>query len=87
MKARPPIEVLALLLALAACDTITRKAQRMLKQAELLADTLPDSSVHLIDNVLRMPVYFSEWEHMDMALLQAEACGNIMKVSMNGRGR
>lgn len=61
-----------LLLALAACDTTTREARRMVKQAELLADTLPDSTVRLIDSVLRMPVYFSERERMDMALLQAE---------------
>ena len=65
--------LLALLLALAACDTTTREARRMVKQAELLADTLPDSTVRLIDSVLHMPVYFSERERMDMALLQAEA--------------
>lgn len=62
-----------LLLALAACDTTTHEARRMVKQAELLADTLPDSTVRLIDSVLRMPASFSERERMDMALLQAEA--------------
>ena len=61
------------LLALAACDTTTREARRMVKRAELLADTLPDSTVSLIDSVLRMPASFSERERMDMALLQAEA--------------
>ena len=61
------------LLALAACDTTTREARRMVKCAELLADTLPDSTVRLIDSVLRMPASFSERERMDMALLQAEA--------------
>ena len=61
------------LLALAACDTTTREARRMVKRAELLADTLPDSTVCLIDSVLRMPASFSERERMDMALLQAEA--------------
>ena len=61
------------LLALAACDTSTREARRMVKRAELLADTLPDSTVRLIDSVLRMPASFSERERMDIALLQAEA--------------
>lgn len=61
------------LLALAACDTTTREARRMVNRAELLADTLPDSTAHLIDSVLRMPASFSERERMDMALLQAEA--------------
>ena len=61
------------LLALAACDSTTREARRMVKYAELLADTLPDSTARLIDSVLRMPASFSERERMDMALLQAEA--------------
>ena len=64
---------LLVLLALAACDTTTREARRMVKRAEQLADTLPDSTVRLIDSVLRMPASFSERERMDMALLQAEA--------------
>jgi len=45
----------------------------MVKRAEQLADTLPDSTVRMIDSVLRMPASFSERERMDMALLQAEA--------------
>ena len=61
------------LLALAACNATTREARRMVKRAEQLADTLPDSTVRLIDSVLRMPASFSERERMDMALLQAEA--------------
>ena len=61
------------LLALVACDTTTREARRMVKRAEQLADTLPDSTARLIDSVLRMPASFSERERMDMALLQAEA--------------
>ena len=61
------------LLALSACDATTREARRMVKRAELLADTLPDSTVRMIDSVLRMPASFSERERMDMALLQAEA--------------
>ena len=61
------------LLFCAACHAPTREARRMVDRAECLADTLPDSTAHLIDSVLRMPVYFSERERMDMALLQAEA--------------
>ena len=61
------------LLALAACDTTTREARRMIARAEQLVDTLPDSTVHLIDSVLRMPANLSERQRMDMALLQAEA--------------
>ena len=61
------------MLALTACDRPTREARRMVKCAEQLADTLPDSAARLIDSVLRMPVSFGERERMDMALLQAEA--------------
>ena len=61
------------MLALAACDGTTNEARRMVKRAERLADTLPDSTVRLVDSVLRMPVNFRERERMDMALLQAEA--------------
>ena len=64
---------LLVLLTLSACDATTREARRMVKRAELLADTLPDSTARLIDSVLRMPASFSERERMDMALLQAEA--------------
>jgi tetratricopeptide (TPR) repeat protein len=68
--------IIALLIGLAflsACDATTREARRMVKRAELLADTLPDSTARLIDSVLRMPASFSERERMDMAMLQAEA--------------
>ncbi len=65
--------VFLLLLFCAACHAPTREARRMVDRAEHLADTLPDSTTRLIDSVLRMPVYFSERERMDMALLQAEA--------------
>ena len=60
------------MLALAACDTTTREARRMVRRAEQLADTLPDSTLRLIDSVLHMAANFSERERMDMALLQAE---------------
>ena len=63
---------LLVLLILSACDATTREARRMVKRAEQLADTLPDSTVRLIDSVLRMPANFSERERMDIALLQAE---------------
>ncbi len=71
------------LLALAACDSTTREARHMVKRAELLADTLPDSTVRLIDSVLRMPASFSERERMDMALLQAEALFGCRDVACN----
>lgn len=45
----------------------------MVRRAEQLFDTLPDSTASLIDSVLRMPVYFNEKRRMDMALLQGEA--------------
>ncbi|MBR4560551.1 MAG: tetratricopeptide repeat protein [Bacteroidales bacterium] len=44
----------------------------MVANAERLADTLPDSTIRLIDSILHMPVNFSERERMAMALLQAE---------------
>jgi len=45
----------------------------MVRRAERLFDTMPDSTARLIDSVLRMPVYFGERQRMDMALLQGEA--------------
>ena len=64
---------LLLLMVFAACHSPHREARRMVAYAEALADTLPDSTVLLIDSVLRMEVCFSEKSRMDMALLQAEA--------------
>ena len=64
---------MVLLAALAACNSPQREARRMVRQAEQLFDTLPDSTASLIDSVLHMPVYFNERQRMDMALLQAEA--------------
>ena len=45
----------------------------MVRRAERLFDTDPDSTVRLIDSVLRMPAYFEEGKRMDIAMLQAEA--------------
>ena len=73
MKRFAWIGILVLLAFMSACDTTTREARRLVKRAELLADTLPDSTTRLIDSVLRMPASFSERERMDLALLQAEA--------------
>jgi tetratricopeptide (TPR) repeat protein len=73
MKPRYLIIGIIVLVALSACDATTREARRMVKRAEQLADTLPDSAVRLIDSVLRVPASFSERERMDIALLQAEA--------------
>ena len=64
---------MALLVALASCNSPRREARQMVHRAEQLFDTDPDSTVALIDSVLHMPVYFKEKHRMDMALLQAEA--------------
>lgn len=72
MKTRLIVIGILLLLLCAACHTPTHEARRMVASAERLADTLPDSTVRLIDSVLRMPVNLRERERMDMALLQAE---------------
>ena len=61
------------MLALAACHSPQREARQMVRRAECLFDTMPDSTASLIDSVLRMPVYFGERQRMDMALLQGEA--------------
>ncbi|MBR1514136.1 MAG: hypothetical protein IJ622_07595, partial [Bacteroidales bacterium] len=71
MKTHQGILVCLLAVILFACDGTTNEARRMVRRAEQLADTLPDSTVRLIDSVLRMPASFKESERMDMALLQA----------------
>lgn len=60
------------LMILAGCNWQQREARRMVARAVALSDTAPDSTVILIDSVLRMPIYFSERRRMDMALLQGE---------------
>ena len=57
---------------LASCTGTTHKARKMVRRAEQLADTLPDSTLSLIDSVLRMEVYFSERERMELAMLQGD---------------
>ena len=64
---------LFLLLVLAACNGPQREARQMVRRAERLFGTDPDSTVRLIDSVLRMPAYFEEGKRMDIAMLQAEA--------------
>ena len=64
---------LLVMLVLAGCHSPQRQARQMVARAEQLFDTMPDSTVRLIDSVLRMPVYFNEKRRMDMALLQGEA--------------
>ncbi|MBR5911810.1 MAG: hypothetical protein IKZ55_07470, partial [Bacteroidales bacterium] len=63
---------LVLLLALASCTPTTREARRMARRAERLADTLPDSTLRMIDSVLRMEAYFSERERMELVMLQGD---------------
>ena len=65
---------LLVLLTLSACDSATREARRMVKRAEQLADTLPDSTVYLLDSVLRMPANFRERERMDMVCCRPRSC-------------
>ena len=64
---------LLLLLAMTACQGPQREARQMVRRAERLFGTDPDSTVRLIDSVLRIPAYFEEGKRMDIAMLQAEA--------------
>ena len=61
----------SLLLALTACNPSQREAKQLLRQAESVLETHPDSALHLIDSAMHMEVYFSEAQRMEMALLQA----------------
>ena len=73
MKRRLFIIGIALLLTLVSCHNSQHEARQMVRRAEQLCDTNPDSTVSLIDSVLRMPVYFNEGRRMDIDMLQAEA--------------
>lgn len=61
------------LLLFAACNLPNREAQKLLRQAESIVETYPDSALRLIDSVMHMEVYFSEAERMEMSLLQGRA--------------
>ena len=71
MKTRPFL--FGCLLLLMACSQPNREAQKLLRQAETVLETHPDSALHLIDSVMHLEVYFSEAERMEMALLQGRA--------------
>ena len=71
MKTRPL--VFGCLLLLMACSQPDRESQRMLRQAETLLETHPDSALYLIDSAMHMEVYFTEAQRMELALLQARA--------------
>ena len=63
----------SLLLALVACNPSQREAKQLLRQAESVLETHPDSALHLIDSAMHMEIYFTEAQRMEMALLQARA--------------
>jgi len=65
--------VFGCLLLLVACNQPNREAQKLLRQAESVVETYPDSALHLIDSIMRMEVYFGEDERMEIALLQGRA--------------
>lgn len=73
MKALFRVIGLLSLLAVVACHSPRREARRMVDQAERLLDSYPDSTVLLVDSVLRMEVFLPERYRMEMALLQGEA--------------
>lgn len=63
----------SLLLALTACNPSQREAKQLLRQAESVLETHPDSALCLIDSVMHLEIYFTEDERMEMALLQGRA--------------
>ncbi len=63
----------SLLLALVACNPSQREAKRLLRQAESVLETYPESALHLIDSAMHKEVYFTEAQRMEMALLQGRA--------------
>lgn len=64
---------MALLMVLTSCHSPQREARLMVRRAERLFESDPDSTTRLIDSVLRMPAYFKEGKRMDIALMQAKA--------------
>ena len=73
MKAKHLLLAVFLLVAATACNHDSNEARQLLKQAEQLVESYPDSALRLIDSVMRMEVYFSEAQRMEMALLQGRA--------------
>ena len=71
MKTRPFL--FGCLLLLMACNQPNREAQKLLRQAESIVETYPESALRLIDSVMHLEIYFSEDERMEMALLQGRA--------------
>ena len=63
----------SLLLALVACNPSQREAKQLLRQAESVLETYPESALHLIDSAMHKEVYFTEAQRMEMALLQGRA--------------
>ena len=47
----------SLLLALVACNPSQREAKQLLRQAESVLETYPESALHLIDSAMHMEVY------------------------------
>ena len=73
MKAKHLLLAVFLLVAATACNHDSNEARHLLKQAEQLVETYPDSALHLIDSVMHMEIYFTEAQRMEMALLQGRA--------------
>ena len=65
--------VFGMLLALVACNPSQREAKQLLRQAESVLETYPESALYLIDSAMHKEVYFTEAQRMEMALLQGRA--------------
>lgn len=72
MRSRLFIGLLGLFVLLAACHRPTLEGKRLVRRAERLADSMPDSALRLIDSMMQTPLNFTERQRMDMALLQGE---------------
>lgn len=72
MRSRLFIGLLGLFVLLAACHRPTLEGKRLVRRAERLADSMPDSALRLIDSMMQTPLNFTERQRMDMALLQSE---------------
>ena len=65
--------IITLLLALSSCNSDIRRAKRYCRMAQEVYAVDPDSTIILIDSVLRMEVYLDDAKRMNLALLQSEA--------------